>query len=169
MVHREGPTPAKNEGLICFYCYAVFNCRHKHTGATTKTLLEALGADGEAMRQFKRRRDGCIAWCVEHGGREGRINWAVIDQKALMLDTEWSTNYEDPIDEHWDYSEYVKEKGSPETNGLNHQVATVKGRKVVVVPGRKIWKVRRTHTQKVKVSQTMDTRRQNFTDHQVES
>ena len=161
--HRQ-----KNEGLICFYCYAVFNCRHKHTGATTKTLLEALGTDGEAMRQFKSRRDGCIAWCVEHGGREGRINWAVIDQKVLTLDTEWSTNYEDPIDEHWDYSEYVKEKGSPETNGLNHQVATVKGRKVVVVPGRKIWKVRRSHTQKVKVSQTMDTGGQNFTDHQVD-
>ena len=90
-----------------------------------------------------------MAYWIFHGGREPRINWADIDQTSLHFDEEYSSNYEAPVDEHWDFSLYVSEKGNPDTNNLGHKQATIQGRKVVIVPGRQIWKVRGAHAQRV--------------------
>ena len=57
------------------------------------------------------RRQGCVEYCISHGGRESRINWADIDHKSLHFDEAYSSNYEAPVDEHWDFNLYVSEKG----------------------------------------------------------
>ena len=59
-------------------------------------------------------------------------------------------------------------EGNPDANNLGHKQATIQGRKVVIVLGRQIWKVRGVHTQRVRLSQQVDTGRQNFTAGQVE-
>ena len=158
----------KNEGMVCFYCYSVFNSRYKHTRISMKALLEWLGKAAEELERFKKLREGCVTWCIQHGGRTGRKDWALIEHKVLSFDDEFSVNYEDPVDEHWDFHYYLDQKGHPDNNGLGHKTDIIKGRKVVIVPGPKIWKARTIHSQKLRVAQTLDTGNQNFSANQVE-
>ena len=58
----------KNEGHICFYCYAVFNSRYKHRKLSTTKVREMIGADAEENKLFMKRRAGCVHCCVGHGG-----------------------------------------------------------------------------------------------------
>jgi hypothetical protein len=157
----------KNDGCVCYYCLATYQSRHKHRGVTMAQLLATLGSQQEEMDKFMAMRRAVIQFFVENGGREARVRWAEIDQKVLSYQEVHKSSYEDPVDEHWEYDLYVSEKGSPDTNKLGHTTTTVLGRKLVVVPGKRIWKVRRAVEQQVILKQVIDTGNQSVTPGQV--
>lgn len=158
----------KNEGMVCFYCYSVFAARYKHKQLGMAKVIEMMGQSQEENRAFLGRRDGCVQWCIEHGGRKERVQWADVDKKLLTYDDEVNLTYADPEDEHWEFNLYVQEKGHPSTNNLGHKEDYVQGRHIVIVPGKKIWKVKRSRTQRMRLRQVVDSGTQNFTPHQVE-
>eukprot|EP00974_Lingulodinium_polyedra_P121304 11178563-Lingulodinium_polyedra.AAC.1 len=52
-----------------------------------------------------------------------------------------------PTDEFWDMSQYQKEFGDPATNGKNHQVLEIDGVRGVMIPGKRVWKLKRSKFQ----------------------
>lgn len=108
-----------NEGLICFYCYATYQSRYKHTGKTTAELRTLIGGDSDAMQLFMGRKDSLIEWCKENKGRHTRCDWTMIDKRTLDLLKVREIAYEDPVDEHWDYATYCAETAAK----LNHRPA----------------------------------------------
>ena len=157
----------KNDGMVCYYCLATYQSRYKHKGQSMGQLLSTLGCNQEEMDRFKSLRTCAVQYFVEHGGREARVRWADIDQKVLSFKEIHKSSYEEPVDEHWDYDLYVVEKGNPDTNKLGHSTTVINGRKLVVVPGKLVWKVRRAQEQHVTSKQKIDTGAQSVTPGQV--
>lgn len=158
----------KNTGLVCFYCYAVYGARYKHRGLSLAAALEEIGMSQDTMTRFKGFREAVIQSSKDSGGRGGRMQWTQLEQKSLTFTQVASVAYEEPIDEHWGYNEYLSEKGDPLTNGLRHEVKEVNGNKVVVVPGRKIWRVRRKTEQNMIVKQKIDNGSADLTANQID-
>lgn len=59
------------------------------------------------MDLFLNRREALLAFCIEHRGRHTRFDWTAIDRKTVDLQRCKRVSYEQPVDEHWDYSLYV--------------------------------------------------------------
>jgi len=157
-----------NQGRVCVYCYAVYGCRYKHKGYDMSKVVASIGISQESNQSFLGLREGVIAFCIENGGRGGRIAWGIVEAKSLVFQQVSSLSYEDPVDEHWGFEEYKAEKGDPTTNGLGHRRETIFGRDVVIVPGRRIWKVRRKQEFQNIVKQLIDDGRANIMDNQIE-
>lgn len=157
-----------NEGMVCYYCYTVFGSRYKHRGFSMDAALAEIGSSLEKTSAFKALKQGLIDWCIQNGGRGGRVQWSFVQQRSLVSQQIQATTYEDPVDEHWDLAEYIREKGNPETNGLNHQVKSVEGRKIVVVPGKLIWKVKRSRTNQAVLNTVIDDGTCVFGENQLE-
>ena len=61
------------------------------------------------------------------------------------LEVKW----EFPPDEYWEYPEYVSTYGCRESNGLNHAITTHNNVKCVIIPGKRIYTLRRSCIQQV--------------------
>lgn len=135
-----------NEGNICYYCLKVFNSQYKLEYKTPDNLSLNFGTK-EGLK------DNCLeliavvkAKCKEAGSYTVQIKLNDVDcaEQRILVRKRKLVSIDAPVDEVWDVDDYEKEFNGPcETNGHGHRKGTLEGVYGVIVPGKKVTKIRR--------------------------
>lgn len=150
--------PPKNQGLVCYYCIRTYNARYAVQGSC-KQLIAKCGQDNEARSEFLALQAACIETFKQNNSRDVTVNWK--RQETLKHKSSIETSWEEPDEEYWEISAYSTDFGDPLTNGKNHQVVERKNRlgqieTCVVVPQKKIYKLKRRRVDKAETSTVID-------------
>jgi hypothetical protein len=148
----------KCQGHICFYCNRVFVARFKIMFKTIDELLTAMGKDKDLKQKFSQMRSFMLDKMVAATDRSLRITWDSADKAdtALVHFQESISALEHPEDEALVYEDYCKIHGDPLRNGKGHTRQTVNGLDLVILPGARVYKIKRTDQMRAALTTTVD-------------
>jgi hypothetical protein len=88
------------------------------------------------------QRKALVDHCIAKGGRDGRAPWEDFEETLTASEAQQFI-MEDPENLFYAYSDYVTKFGDPTCNGLGHRIDTIKGIKGVVIPGERVYKLKK--------------------------
>ena len=152
---------AKNTGLVCFYCMKVFEARYKiQHNMTVSKLPEWFARDQERMVTYIALVDHAIQVLKEQGNINGRVNWALYESsqsgKTLTVRKRSEMELAEPEDNWMYYKDYVDKFGDPASNQKGHTRQMVEGKDIVIIPGPRIGKLRRTQKIQADIDQVIN-------------
>ena len=125
--------------------------------------------DGELENNFDKVQEDFLDWrkvCAKMIKESGKTNVRVTNEHAKTLfDSEKQGKVthkrkaecmlEEPDDQIYDVKEYEDEFGDYKTNGMGHVKGTMEGVTGIIVPGRKVWKIKRRRGTEAAIEQTL--------------
>ena len=147
----------KNEGEVCHYCLKTYRARFRAKFNHYKKLLLEFGTSLQTLQCFKYWRSMAIRIMIEHGCWEVYIRWGSEEcVRKLILYFTKEVKIEDPTDEIMEWQAYVLKYGDPRTNGRGHRFVTIGNISGVLIPGAKIWKIRRSQLMQATIEEIRD-------------
>ena len=132
-----------SDGTVCYYCNIIYHARYHHK-YTVASLAQSMGEDQSLHKTFFELRSFVVAKMVDAGKREVRIVW---DQQAptqrVKRCTDKILSLEAPEDQLVEEASYIRLHGDWRTNNKGHRRATIDGVTGVLIPGARVWRVRR--------------------------
>ena len=156
-------SPPKPQGDLCWYCRKVYVNRFAIAYTSVDLLAEAMAKDpeGTLLSEFKAIRKWVGEFLKQAGSRAGPIRWkrsGDADDRsppAVLSFNETSTlTVEEPDDLIVLLSDY--KFGDPATNGKGHRSITHFGMPAVLMPGERVWRVKRAHTKSTSIQKVLD-------------
>jgi hypothetical protein len=151
----------KNEGNHCYYCVRAFRARFGASVKTMEGLEDTLGADDKKHTLFMALRKDVIDTLVAAGRYDVRIRKDTSQEsefQAVLTKTN-SKNIEviDPEDKFMELQDYRDEHGDPASNGKGHKRTTFQGREIVLMPSKRVFRIKRSHLISVGISERIDS------------
>ena len=136
--------------FYCFYCVRIYDARYKIQFKITIGGMETfLGKSQERMSLFLHYLQEGIAFMQAQGTASARVPWIKFEQQhqqaELFINSTQEVAMDEPEDNWMYFSDYTKIHGDPQTNGLGHTRTCVNKKDIVIIPGPKVGKLRRSH------------------------
>ena len=151
------PQDNKTVGTFCGYCMKVWVARYRKTkGWSLGVLAEKCGVDQNLQSQFLNFLKMLIQHIVKVKARDGRAPWQEFDKE--LVETEGcEMRLEAPTDRWMELADYRDKFGDPLSNGKNHSVLSLKGKDGVLIPGERVWKIKKADVRSVAQRQLIHT------------
>jgi hypothetical protein len=147
----------KNVGNLCKVCLKVYRARFRGKYATAETLKVAFGSDGQLFKLFKYWFDMCVKVMQTAGSHDCRVTWgSEASAKELIVVRKRETRLEEPEDEVWELANYQAKFGDYRTNNCGHKWVDWGDCAGVLVPGARIFKVKRARVLEVNMVEKID-------------
>ena len=152
------------EGRCCYYCLRVFRAQFSHI-YKMEALVVSMGKDQNLHQQFHSSRAKVVHRVLEAGRRDVRISWRDESQSqqedrdegsVLKSTSDKSIEMIEPEDTLFDPSDYLLKYGDIQSNGLGHKLVTIDGVAGVLVPGPKVWRIRRNKSMEAAIETVVD-------------
>ena len=149
----------RNRGSLFKICIRVYRARFRGKYSSTALLKQAFGLDGTLYGMFKHWWDMCLEACRNAQSYDIQVRWGSDDDaKRLQMERSKEARLEAPDDEVWNLEDYMLEHGDFRTNGLGHKwVDYGDGCAGVLVPGKRIWRVKRAKVMRASIIEDFDT------------
>ena len=150
------------QGQTCLYCVKTYNANWRARYKTITLLKSACAKDKAIKDEFKGDVQDTITHVKETGNVNMRIkNGAAASDVAKSKETVCHKRKRDsgvvhPEDEIWDETTYIEEFGHWKTNGRGHRMGEVHGIRGVLIPAKKVWKIRTVDGESVEQNTWVD-------------
>lgn len=152
----EFPRYGKPQGCFCLYCQRVHQRRYAVIFASIEKLVDKCSIDVELLAVVKEWRHKLVQHIQESDcNRSARMKWEKADAKVetLVTNTGAELRLEEPEDLVMSEGEYTRKYGDVDQNGLGHRKYKLPcGKAAVLMPGERIWKIKRARVQSTKHS-----------------
>jgi hypothetical protein len=146
-----------NQGDQCYVCTKVFNSQYKHTYKTSKAVKDKMGIDEPFNNEVVAVVNLVRNKIKEAGSYTVQIKVSDMDQVQKLLSKKRKVlGVEGPVDEVWEPDDYETEYGNWRTNGKGHRKGTIEGVWGIVVPGKRVTKIRRKTELSVELEGVVD-------------
>lgn len=154
------PKNGQNQGYWCYYCARVHKARHALAGKSFEDCEKNLGQDEAEHEEFMEMR----VEIVDKMKSEGRYDVVIrkgpgknnVKSKEMSLENSKKVEIFEPEDEMYLLADYVREHGHPTKNGKGHKQVQYQGKDMVLIPAKKVWKVKRSDLMQGSVKSTFD-------------
>lgn len=150
-------TTKKNRGFTCYYCYRVFTARFKAKHKSIEGFVAAQGADMSLVQLFRHWRKIAVDIMTKCGTSNVKVKWGDEAEARQLLKRQIAeTRIQDPTDEVWDEADYRREFGNWQTNGHGHKYVDWGDIKGILVPAKKVWKIKRSRISQAEIRECVD-------------
>ena len=150
-------TTKKNNGFVCYYCQRVWQARFKGKYTSLEAFVQACGQDMQLFQVFNHWLSMAVDLMRQNKSHDIKIKWGDESSvRKLVMKTAAETRLCEPEDEIIPLEDYIKEHGDYRYNGLGHRYIDWGSVKGVLIPGKRVWKVKRAKVMKAEIQEEVD-------------
>ena len=148
---RDADEVWRNQGSLCYYCYRVFMAKY-NVQHTVKTLITTLGADGKQLTEFSGYREICVTQLKDSPQRwdTAVCSWQKTGGESLWSEQKGEMAMKTHTGDLWNIEDYTKRYGNIETNGLGHELRSVKNKTGVFIPAPRFIRIEENEMESIK-------------------
>lgn len=148
----------RNRGHTCYYCLRVWQARFKGKYQSQEAFVRACGTDMQLWQVFNHWLNMAVELMKQHQDHAVTVKWGSQDEvRQLVTRQARETRIEDPEDQVFPLDDYIREHGDYRTNGLGHKYVDWGEVKGVLVPGKRIWRVKRARVMSAEIQSVVDS------------